>query len=314
MNPYPRIACALSLLALSSAEAQLSVRPYRQEADIESRQFQLPWDGPAAAAFNPSLIAETRRFDISTSMFSAVSGKGATRVQTGAVRVYHGLYAGAGWFENGSTIDGSTALYTESILTPMLAYGWHGIAGSGYSLDFGAAYEVLDMNAFGAVSSTVTALDLGLHLLWPSLPNKLGRFHSGLALYNLDNSGVRLPDDNGGKYYPGWYGETSVLWSGLGDCVDLFSSMAFYGSWDRSEGPEPDRYYWKSAGVEVRPIPMVGLKLEHTWLGYWTAGTVLRFVVKEVHFGGELDLSHDKLSAQDEGRGYVWAFALNAGM
>jgi hypothetical protein len=74
----------------------------------------------------------------------------------------------------------------------------------------------------------------------------------------------------------------------------------------------------KSMGVEYRPRPYAGLKIERTWLKRWTAGLIGRGTVpigKGVEVGMEVDVAHDKfLSPKDEGRGWLWSLALNAGM
>ncbi len=251
--PLRALACASLLTGLipDPAGAQVGVSPSNLEGVSNWMEFQSPWDGPAAAFFNPAMVAETNRFDLSAGAVATESGKGGAEAYSASVAVFTGIYAGAQWVENGSVIDGSNAIYTESILSPTLAYGWKGIAGSGYSLDLGASFPCQNMNAFGAVSSNMYGLDLGLHLLWPTLPHKLGRFHGGFALHNAFNTGVELPDKSA-EYKPEWHGENSIFWEGLGGYVDLFASNAFYGDVDKSERlGEPNRYFWKSAGGEV---------------------------------------------------------------
>jgi hypothetical protein len=272
-----------------------------------------PWDGPGSAPFNPAAIAETGMFDVMLGNFSAVSGKGSVQAFQGSVRVLDGFYAGLEWASAGSAVDGSNAVYQESALKPMLAFGWRDFAGPGYSLDIGGAYSIQTYSAFGAIETDTKSLDLGAHLLWPEMPHGLGRIHNNLTFNNLYNNGVRLPADKGGRYYPDWHGDASLFWSGIWNRVDVFNSFAFYESPDPDEGGPPDRLHWKSAGIEVRPIPAVGLKLERTWMGYWMAGTVVHTAFDGVRLGGELDLSHDALAPDDDGRGYLWSFALNVG-
>ncbi|MDB5049096.1 MAG: hypothetical protein JWO30_2167 [Fibrobacteres bacterium] len=320
---------ALCALALSGAYAQtLSITPFQPAAPIDVQQFDLPWDGPGAAVFNPSQLTGIRHVDARVALYQTVSGKLGTMFYQGGARIYRGLFSGLAYFSNGMTydhydpiaantvFDRSRFVFEESILTPMLAYGLDSLAGSGYSLSLGAALPRHAFNAFDATRSTAMALDLGARLEWPSL-GLVGRFRTGLAARNLFAQGIRLPSDFGAKYKglrPNY--DFSVLWSSIAGRLDLYSEYNLHQQPDRSEGPFDDNVpFVKSLGMEVRPIPMLGLKLERTWLKTWTAGAVLRAPIRKAMIGAEADLSHDGwFTSQDEGRGFMWSLALNAGM
>ena len=306
--------CALAWAGMSMpARAQSS--PFQPARQIDLEQFNLPWDGAGAAVFNPALLAETHRLDVRAAFFNTASGKSGTDFYQGAARIYRGLSVGLAYFSNASAVDGSNALYVESILTPMLAYGLDGLAGSGYSLGLGAAVPRHAFDAFGAVKSHTYSLNLGVHLTWPDL-GLAGRFHTGFGVRNLFSQGIRLPEDFGAKYdglRPNY--DLSVLWDSIFRCVDLYSEYNLHARPDRSTGSFDDNVpFVKSLGAEYRPIPMLGVKVERTWLKTWTAGLVLQVPVKAAVIGAEADFSHEKVfAAQDEGRGFLWSLALNAG-
>lgn len=308
--------CALAWACLSMpARAQMQASPFQPARQIDEEQFNLPWDGAGAAVFNPALLTETRRVDVRAAFFHTASGKSGTDFYQGAVRIYRDLSAGLAWFSNSAAVDGSNALYVESILTPMLAYGLDSLAGSGYSLSLGAAVPRHAFDAFGAVKSHTYSLNLGAHLTWPSL-GMAGRFHTGLGVRNLFSQGIQLPEDFGAKYNglrPNY--DLSVLWGSIFGCVDLYQEYNLHVHPDRSVAPFDDHVpFVKSLGAEYRPIPALGVRVERTWLKTWTAGLVLQVPVKAAVIGAEADFSHEKIfAAQDEGRGFLWSLALNAG-
>jgi hypothetical protein len=153
---------------------------------------------------------------------------------------------------------------------------------------------------------------------------KLGRVHSGVTLRNFAAEGVKLPADNPSLTVNGYKAllvnvDAFFLLKSAFDCLDAYLEFNFHQDPDASEGPRRDGpSVIKSLGAEYRPVPHVGLKIERTWLKRWTAGLIGRGTVpigEGVEVGMEADVSHDKfLSPRDEGRGWLWSLALNAGM
>ncbi|MDB5049095.1 MAG: hypothetical protein JWO30_2166, partial [Fibrobacteres bacterium] len=266
IKPFPSgfwIIIALTLCALFPAQAQLRARAFNYSQYLSNLEFQLPWDGPGAAVFNPAMLGEANQADLRTGFYTALSGKGYQPYSQLAAKLFGGLYAGIGYYKNTSPIDGSSAVYEQDDLHPMLAYGLKDIKGSGYGLSFGAAFPMRGYNAFGAVNSTVTGFDLGLHFITPS-DFFYGGFHVGLAFLDLLSGGVKLPEDKGGDFQaqPA-NGDFSLLWSTPGGLINLFGDLNMHGEADLAEGPDPKRGIRtvffrteiKTYGIELRPIP-----------------------------------------------------------
>jgi hypothetical protein len=274
---------------------------------------QAPWDGPGAAIYNPAFITETRRAYAGASRYQSVSGKGGLTLGQAAAAVPGGLKLGLAWFENGNAIDGSNAIYLESILAPMLGWGTDALAGKDFRLGFAIAVPVREVNAFNAVKSTNLGLDAGVNLVFPDMGGKLGRIHLALGAHNLLAERVELPADNPGlagtryeAFKPAY--STSTLWSGLAGILDLHLDQKFQTGWgSEGEGAELLTAY----GAELRPIPFFGVKLERTWLEYWTAGAHGYIPIEEFELEIGFDVTHDKLSKRDEGRGMLWAFGMS---
>ncbi|MDB5105283.1 MAG: hypothetical protein JWP91_2972 [Fibrobacteres bacterium] len=279
----------------------------------------LPWDGPGAAVFNPAMAAETDRVDFRAATFGSVSGKSGWDFYQATAGIYGGLFAGIAYLSTESAVDGSNALYETSILTPMVAFALDSLAGSGYSLDIGLAIPRHEFNAFNVVTSSSSALDFGAHIAFPSF-GKSGVLHAGLTVRNLAAGKAGLPSDPGmddgfRALLPNY--DFSLFWGSLLDRVDLYGEMNLHEHQDASEGPDrEDISILKSMGLEVRPIPMLGLKVERTWIKTWLAGVILRVPVKDIlSLGAEMNVSHDKFfSEADEGRGWLWSAALDIGL
>jgi hypothetical protein len=136
---------------------------------------------------------------------------------------------------------------------------------------------------------------------------------------------VNLPDDNPALKHGGYdaflpnYDFSFLLKSALG-CVDLYSEFNLHQDQDASEGPPIDVPFVKALGLEYRPIPFLGLKLERTWSRRWTAGLVADVpvaipVLDGIELGAEANVSHDKfLTEKDEGRGFISSLALSVSL
>lgn len=307
--------CATLVLGGALARAN---NPFQPAAHIEGEQFKLPWDGPGAATLNPALLAGTRVFDARTAFYFAIAGKSGSDFYQASARVFAGLSAGvAASLQTGIILEESDIIFEKSTYTPMIAYRLDSLAGSGFTLDLGAALPRHAWVTFGTVKSSAYSLDLGARLLWPNL-GRAGRFRTALGVRNLFAGDIGLPPDfrvGYGGLRPNY--DLSVLWSGLAGYVDLYSEFNLHEQPEKKvvdfdEGVP----FVKSLGMELHPISMLGVKVERTWLETWTAGLDLSIPIRKVFvIGAELDLSHDLFfTAHDQGRGFMWSLALNAGM
>jgi hypothetical protein len=317
------LAVAAFLLLLSTADEARSESPFNPEGRIDAEQFILPWDGPGAAVFNPALITETKRVDGRFAIRMASPETDGEILYQGSGNSPWGIAVGFNRFENGSAIDRSNIVFEEAISTMMIAWGVQGFRETGFDAGVGLAYVRHDYNLFAAMRSKAHAWDFGIHAATPGL-GRAGRLHTGLTLRNLAAEKVKLPDDNPEALSEGYdvllynFDASFLLKSAL-DCLDVFLEFNFHQDHDASEGPPRDGpSLIKSMGAEYRPVPHVGLKIERTWLKRWTAGLAGygRIPVGNgVEVGAEVNVSHDKfLSPKDEGRGYLWSVAMNAGM
>lgn len=295
--------------------------PYRPERIIDFMQYILPWEGAGAAVFNPALTAETEHADARIGYMSSVSGKGPHDHFQASVMSPWKVAVGFAVFSNSSTIDGANVFHEESIRHFMIAWGDTNVLGTGFGLGAGLAKVTHVMNAFQVVKSEASAYDVGIHFATPEM-GRTGSFHAGFTMRNLAADEVRLPTDNpgliGGRYeafLPNY--DLSLLLKSLLGCLDLYSEFNLHQDHDASEGPPIDIPFVKSLGLEYRPIPLLGLKVERTWTQRWTAGLVVRVpvavpVFDGIRLGAEANISHDKfLTEKDEGRGYIQSIQLS---
>lgn len=310
-----RIPCLLAALAAPSA-AQLAFMP---NLPLAALQVPAPWDGPGAAIYNPAFITETRRMYAGASYFQTVSGKAGLTLIQGAAALPAGLKMGLTWFHNRKAIAGSNAVIMESILAPMAGWGTDKLGGSDFHLGFAFAIPIRRMNAFNAVKSTSSGLDAGINLIFPEFGGRMGRLHLALGSQNLLAGKVELPEDNPSlaefKYEPFKPAySASTLWSGLAGILELHLDQKLQtdtyvdgGSLGYGNTLGGAAELLTSYGAEVRPIPYFGMKLERTWLEYWTAGAHGYIPIEGFDLEITFDVTHDKLSKRDEGRGMLWA-------
>jgi hypothetical protein len=260
---------------------------------------------------------------------SAVSGKGsflcwqlAGALAEARTGLPVGIAAGFGGWSNNSVIDGSNAVYEESLIFPGLAVAWRpGFAGLA-SLSLGAAIPIHKYNAFGAVESRSNALDLGLLAGFSPGGSSL---QAGFAYHNVLRPEVRFPDGRG-VYKIGEWASISLAWVPPGRWARL------HWEWHlpdvRREKlllhfQEVEVNAWE---LEWRPRPMVGLKFERTRSGGQSSwGLILRpeqAPLKALYL--EVNAGHDRFrpsapawlfgKAPDEGRGASIGLSLGAGM
>ena len=314
------------LLCLSVVPAQAE-SAYKPERVYGMMQLVAPWDGPGASLYNPAFLSEVQRGYLSWGDVQPVSGKGDQELVQAGVALGAGFACGLAWNANGSAVDGSNAVYQEDAYVPIVAWAWDSIWGSDFHLGLGAAVPFSHYNAFNAVENTSPSYDIGAHFRFPELKHRLGRFHAGLAVQSLFGGAVKLPDDNPptfDEYYDAKHlsFEFTLLWSGAGGRLDIFHDHKLQtGTGGGSEGPYYGSIFGGRAdlfnewGVEFHFNRYAGVKAERTWLGYWSFGGTASIPAGPVDLGLELNLTHDKfLSPKDEGRGYLIASGLHAGL
>ncbi|GEM_PF-4077828 len=345
-----RIATGLAVAAFSSRAFAKSYEPFNLDGYTTTLEFQLPWDGPGAAVFNPAHLSETGTFDVRFGALRGVSSELLVAYHQAAVRLPGRLVAGLGYqgspklFLGESTtlcivsgfgcsgktndIDRSGALYQRSVWQPMLSWSLDDLRGTGYILGIGASVPVRTFNAYGAVSSTSAGLDLGIQLRSPATPTHES-FQAGLALINFVPAQATLPRDNPAtekEYYRlPWAADLSLGWRSPSGRFGLFGSLDSHHSPDPTEGPVDDDGVFgpdffqteiQDYGFEFRPIPALGVTLERTWQGHVILGGNARIPFGNRYvFGIESGVTHDKLfKSLDKGHGILWSFALNVSM
>lgn len=311
----------LALILSILAPEIRALSPYRPEGRIDFQQFILPWEGPGAAVFNPALAAETKHADARYGYLKSASGKLNPDVVQATVMSPWGVAAGFALYSHGTAIDGYNTVYEESVRHFMIAWGRSDVMGTGYEVGVGLARVTHVVNAFGAVRSDPNAYDAGIHVGTPAL-GPAGALHVGFTVRNLLADEVRLPDDNpnliSGSYdafLPNY--DISLMLKSILGCADVYAEFNIRQDQDPDEGPPMDIPFVKSLGLEYRPIPILGLKVERTWAQRWTAGLVVRAplavpVFDGIELGAEANFSHDKiLTETDEGRGFIHSLLLN---
>lgn len=324
-SPSPALKAAIRAvcLVILACLPHFAETPFKANGNLATLQILAPWDGPGAAIFNPAFLSETSRFHAGAGRFQSVTGKAGIALLQVAAAIPGGLVLGASWFDNKTLIDGSNAVYLEYQATPSIAWGMGDPAAAGFHLGFGAAVPIRGMNAFNAVTSTNTGLDIGTNLIFPKMGDRFGRIHLAVAAQNLMGGFVKLPEDNPSLIQSEYEAyklafEVSALWSGMAGMLDLSLDQKLQtGAGGGKEGPGYGNFgdgsldLLTAYGFEFRPIRYFGVKLERTWLEYWTAGARGFIPIGGFDLGLEFALTHDKLSKRDEGRGLLWALGLN---
>lgn len=311
---FPAPMLAWFCLLFSHGWAQSAFNPH---SHLGGLQFRLPWDGPGSALFNPSRLAEAKRGDawIAHSRYTAEGD--AKPFFQGAAKI-HGLALGLSAMGETRITYGRNAVIQTGSLVPMAAYAWEDIAGSGYSLGLGASLPMRTFDAFNVIETRLTSWDVGLELRLPPFPGLSESIHSGIAVQNLGSAEVEMPIDMGETFDAQPLSVTaSVFLNSLAGFADLYADMKFLSRNDGGrEGPDGGNDFVASWGAEARPIPLLGLKVERTWLREWSAGIVLRKnVAGTVDLGLEFNLAQDAFADPgDRGPGNLWALTLNVGV
>ncbi len=332
----PRLVLLAISLAVPDAGAQVSYK----EIGLQSQaQRALPSTGPGSALLNPAALGETRLAFAQRGTFMSRAGYfptllyfsddmsgfyqlAATLPPSMLPGIPLAFSAGFASHSNATPVDGSNAIYRESIYLPGMAVSWPAERDAPYGLSLGAALPVYTFNSFGAVQSRSYGVDLGI----------LGRvspwghrLRMGLDIQHLRRPRIRLPDGRGHYALPGIL-EASMHWSTPGEMVQVHWERNLWEGWDESGGPRPDDEVgigsWE---VEVRPIGWLGLKVEKPYWSSWRSlGLTFQPVLGRVRPRLEFALSHEKVptpppgflfgDSREEGLGLVQSMTLGVGI
>jgi hypothetical protein len=338
--PVPAaLGLALGLvMALAGPPAALAQVSYKDVGRLADAQRVLPATGPGSALINPAALSETRL---------AFAQAGAIRIRSSLAPAIPLLWedqrdflqlaatmppavlpglpvafsAGFAWTAEGSRIDGSNAIYEESLIQPGVAFTFPADRDADRSVAIGAAYPVYTINAFGAVESRAHGMNLGI--LGSASPGG-HRVRAGFAWHHLVRPEVRLPDGRGHYALPRRM-HLSAAWSSPSETFRVHWEAYLRGANDDGEGPvQDDRLGVDNWELEYRPFPWLGFKLEKVWVGGLSSlGILLRPRLGGAETLVEMNFSHDKMAAhpeflfgpsQEEGRGLVQGLTLSVGI
>lgn len=223
-----------------------------------------------------------------------------------------GLAAGIAGQWNTSEIDNSNAIFMESVYVPMLAASWPVDPEAPLQAAIGLSFPIHHFNAFGAVKSINTSMNIGA-LLINRIPGPFGQTRIGLVLQGLFQPEVELPDGREAYRIPR---ETDITFTwtlvdGMfefhAECYRIFQAASQVSTY-------PDEFTLKTFGLEFNPIDMIGLKLEDTAFANRTLGIILRLPsMSRWKQRLEFNFTHDMFSAMDEDQGFMWSAALSTG-
>lgn len=336
LSSLPRHALLAIALAAPDAGAQVS---YKENWLHSQAQRALPSTGPGSALMNPAALGETRLAFAQRGTFIARAGYvpsilyfsddvsgfyqvAATLPPSMLPGMPLAFSAGFASHSNGMKIDGSNAMYRESIYLPGIAVSWPAERDAPYGLSLGAALPFYTFNAFGAVKTQANGLDLGI---LGRISPAGHRLRMGVGIQHLRQPRIRLPDERGYFALPRVL-EASLHWNTPGEMVQVHWERNLWVGWEESEGPTPrDEVGIGSWEVEVRPIQWLGLKLERPHAGSLTSlGLTFQPVLGKVRPRLEFALSHEKFTVPppeflfgesgDEGTGFVQSMTLGVGI
>jgi len=333
----PALAVLALSLALLEARAQIS---YKEVGLHSIAQRALPSTGPGSALLNPAALGETRLAFGQRGTYATRSGIYPSILYFGedlsgfyqvAATLPPSLLPGipvafsAGFAVHLSAlrIDGSNALYRESVYQPGLAVSWPADRDSRQGLSLGAALPMYELNAFGAVKSHSTGLDIGfLGRVSPAGQ----RLRMGLVLQHLVRPGARLPLDRGGDFELPRTLEASLHWSTPGEMYQIHWERYLWTGHDPAEGPATAN----DAGIgsceaEIRPVRWLGLKAERQHdRAPMSLGITLQPVKGKTHPMLEWAFSHERFikpypeflfgETREESLGFVQSMTFTVGI
>jgi TolA-binding protein len=259
---------------------------------------------------NPATIAENDQIEVAAGMFQTISSLAGQEFVAAVHPFDYNHSLGFTFFENGSAIDGATNSYIENAYSLGYAYRlpWGMPNGLSHKLAVGINATLIQFDAFGVFTHFGFGADVGLTYN-PFTTSRFGHLQIGLALQNALQPKVKI-NDGGGFYDIPRNANFSLFWRGLNRRLELAGSVSAIDITHKSTE--------LGKGLEIVPSgrmtwylsEMLGLKLKLTKLAYPVVGATVN--VKRINLFRylqlDLDLSHDKLSAHDEDRGFVYSF------
>lgn len=310
-------AASLALTAAPQAQPILSYRPHPTSSLLE---FLAPWSGPNAAAFNPARLAGSKYGSGFVGRYQSLSDKVPITFVQGAAALPLGFAVGAGYLWKGEAIDNSNSYYEQAELFPMLSWRLP-VPLAGGVVDAGLGFPTYYFNAFNAVKSHGTSLDVGLQ--WTGIAGNFGRLQAGAAAQDLIPVRLKLPAPNTETFrlqYPRFEG--SADWISPKERWDLFLLIGFQTPRDRSQGGVDQDGFYKAFGVEFLPLPFLGIKWEVTRYGSAQPIGLLVHLkpLTGMNVNLETDIYHEKFlhpplpdflvgEKTEEGLGYLVAFS-----
>jgi TolA-binding protein len=298
----------LAAVAIPAASfAQISYKPHA----YQQNDWFSEYGDNTALYVNPASIAENDQIEVAVGLFQTIAGKAGQEFISAVHPFDYNHSLGFSVFENGSKIDNSTAVYLENAYT--LGYAmrmpWALPSGIANKLALGINATLIQFNAFGAVKSFGFGSDIGIGYN-PFSTSRYGHLQLGLAVQNVLQPKVKLPDGRG-EYNIPRNANLSMFWRGFNHRLELASSVSVIDlTHETTEGPGSGREIVPTARMTYYLSPLLGVKAKFTKLGYPVVGATVN--VKRVNLFRylqlDLDMSHDRLSLQDENRGFVWNF------
>ncbi len=314
---------------------------FNKDRNSTSLQRTTPAEGPGAAFANPAALGETHWAYAGYGSAAFISGKGKVNALQMAVATPPealpwlplGIALGFGHFGNASSIDGNNAIYLEEDYTPGLALYFPAGAARPFRFSVAVAGTFSTYNAFGALRTKTLGLDAGTQAIFPT---PFGRLRLGYTYHHLNAPRVYLPDEGlRGFYEIKHWTEHSLGWTSPAARLKTHLELFINAEHDPVEGPSTeDRFGVHGWGVEARPRPWFGIQAERNRIGSLsTVGAVFYPPIPLVHLQSWLSfgIGHERFNpaaalpdwkiskvvfgeAEDDGRGFLFDFALGAGI
>jgi hypothetical protein len=189
----------LSTLAAASVAFGLDSQ-YKPHAYQQNDWFS-EFGENTALYVNPASIAENDQIEVAVGLFQTISGKAGQEFISAVHPFDYNHSIGLSVFENGSDIDGSNASYIENAYSLGYAYrlGFFMPNWLANKLAVGVSATMIQFNAFNAIKSFGWGADLGLSYN-PFSTSRYGHLQLGVAVQNVVQPHVQLPEENGGFY------------------------------------------------------------------------------------------------------------------
>ncbi len=305
MNYRLTLISAFALSTLSVAFGQSSYKPHHYQQNDWFSEF-----GENTAMYvNPASIAENDQIEVAVALFQTISGKAGQEFISAVHPLDYNHSLGLTVFENGSDIDGISASYVENAYTLGYAYRlpWGAPNGLSHKLAFGVNATLIQFDAFQVVHNFGFAGDLGLTYN-PFTTSRYGHLQLGVAVQNVLQPEVTTSDNS--KYKVPRNVNTSFYWMGFNKRLILAGSVSLIDITHEAKEQGKGMEIAPSASATYYLSPLLGLKVKYNKLGYPVVGATVN--VKRINLFRylqlDLDMSHDALTNQNEGRGFVWNF------